>query len=112
MIAMIDSPFWILPFMARGIDKPTINKKIGKMISANPVPSKSAGLCSNHEGISCNDQRSLTKIINNIVSALKISIAGRRKCGLLSNGFTIMVYFIGSTTNLMKVPFEPEVRRW
>jgi hypothetical protein len=29
-----------------------------------------------------------------------------------TNALSINVQNIGSTTNLMKVPFEPEVRRW
>ena len=44
------------------------------MISEKPIPSTFAGLCCNHSGTLVNDHRSFTKIMKNMVRALKISM--------------------------------------
>ncbi len=68
-----ESPRAIREPMAKGIERPTINKKAGKMVSENPIPSSFAVACSSHCGTPCKVHRSFTKIINSMVTARKMS---------------------------------------
>src|SRR5690606_4148248 len=87
-----------LILIARGMDSPTINKNKGKMISEKPILSSVAAECSNHSGTPVSDQRSLTKIIRNMVRALNTSIVRMRWFSFGKIAFSILqlgyLYFI------------------
>src|SRR5579863_1011293 len=77
--SFFDAPFDSRERMANGIDKPTMKRKAGNTVSANPNRSSPSFACSSHLGTFSTNSRSLTKIISSIVMARNTSMEASRR---------------------------------